>query len=72
MSANNRGGGWDRGGTFEQAAYLSKLALLRPTGQPHPDPYYAEMEKEILRKINDLGIGPRDLAEELPLWLFTF
>ena len=47
------------GGTFEQAAYLSKLALLRPTGQPHPDPYYAEMEKEILRKINDLGIGPQ-------------
>lgn len=47
------------GGTFEYAAYLSKKALLRTMGEPHPDPYYAEMEEEILEKINNLGIGPQ-------------
>jgi len=46
------------GGTFEQAALLSKRALLRPVGQPHPDPRLAEVEADLLRRINDLGIGP--------------
>ncbi len=45
------------GGTFEKVAYLAKRALLRPIGQPHTDAYYAEMEQEILAKINALGIG---------------
>ena len=46
------------GGTFEQAALLSKRALLRPVGRPHPDPRLAEVEADLLRRINDLGIGP--------------
>ncbi len=47
------------GGTFEKAAWLAKKALFRKVGQPHPDPYYAEMEKEILTQVNNLGIGPQ-------------
>jgi len=46
------------GGTFEQAALLSKQALLRTVGAPNPDPALAELEAELLRRINDLGIGP--------------
>lgn len=47
------------GGTFEKVAYLAKKALLREVGSVHPDQFYAEMEKEILTKINKLGIGPQ-------------
>lgn len=47
------------GGTFEKVAILAKKALLRPVGQPNPDPDFAELEKKILKKINDLGIGPQ-------------
>ncbi len=46
------------GGTFELAALLSKRALLRPVGSPHPDPEVAALEEELLRRINALGIGP--------------
>ena len=46
------------GGTFELAALLSKRALLRPVGEPSPDPHLAELEAHLLRKINDLGVGP--------------
>ena len=47
------------GGTFDRAAALAKRALLRPLDQPNPDPYYAELERELLEKINGLGIGPQ-------------
>lgn len=47
------------GGTFEKVAYLAKKALLREIGSVHPDPFYAEMEKEMLEKVNKLGIGPQ-------------
>ena len=47
------------GGTFEKAAYLSKKALLRTVDSANPDSYYAEMEQELLRRINALGIGPQ-------------
>lgn len=47
------------GGTFEKVAYLAKKSLLRKIGEPHPDPFYAELEKEILEKVNNLGIGPQ-------------
>ena len=50
------------GGTIEQAALLAKKALLRPVGQPNPDPYYAELEQNALRKVNALGIGPQGLG----------
>jgi len=46
------------GGTFEQAALLSKRALLRSVGEPSPDPSLAGLEADLLRAINDLGIGP--------------
>jgi fumarate hydratase subunit alpha len=46
------------GGTFEQAALLAKRALLRPVGAPSPEAGAAALEAELLRNINDLGIGP--------------
>ena len=46
------------GGTFARAALLSTRALLRTVGQPSPDPGMAEVEADLLRRINDLGIGP--------------
>jgi fumarate hydratase subunit alpha len=46
------------GGTFEQAALLAKRALLREVGAPSADPDVAALEAELLRHINDLGIGP--------------
>jgi len=46
------------GGTFEQAALLSKRALLRSVGAPSPDPELAAFERELLDRINALGIGP--------------
>jgi len=47
------------GGTFEKVAYLAKKALLRDIGSVHPDPFYAEMEKDLLERINKTGIGPQ-------------
>ena len=47
------------GGTFEKAAYLAKKALIRPLDIRNPDPYYAELETELLDRINALGIGPQ-------------
>ena len=47
------------GGTFDKAALLAKKALLRPVGSSHPDPFYADLERELLEKINNLGIGPQ-------------
>ena len=47
------------GGTFDKCAALAKSALLRPLDQPNPDPYYAALERELLEKINALGIGPQ-------------
>ncbi|MBR4529952.1 MAG: fumarate hydratase [Lachnospiraceae bacterium] len=47
------------GGTFDKAAYLAKKALLRELDSANPDPYYAELEQELLTKINSLGIGPQ-------------
>ena len=47
------------GGDFEQCALLSKKALLRDTGRRNADPYYGELETELLEKINGLGIGPQ-------------
>ena len=50
------------GGTFDKAALLAKTALLRPVDAPNPDPFYAELEAELLGKINALGIGPQGLG----------
>ncbi|NCA80686.1 MAG: fumarate hydratase, partial [Sphingobacteriia bacterium] len=47
------------GGTFDKVAYLAKKALLRPINITHPDPFYAQMEHNMLERINRLGIGPQ-------------
>ena len=47
------------GGTFDKAALLAKKAIMRPLDTSHPDPYYADLEKEMLEKVNELGIGPQ-------------
>ena len=46
------------GGPFEKAALLAKKALTRPSGEPNPDPGLAELEEELLARINATGIGP--------------
>ncbi|MCX6008979.1 MAG: fumarate hydratase [Chloroflexi bacterium] len=46
------------GGTTDKAMTLAKKALLRKVGEPNPDPEVAELEKEILQRANNLGIGP--------------
>ncbi|MBI4330889.1 MAG: fumarate hydratase [Chloroflexi bacterium] len=46
------------GGTSDKAMWLAKEALLRPVGEPHRDPEVAGLEKEILGRVNALGIGP--------------
>ena len=47
------------GGTFDKAALLAKKALMRPIDVRNEDPYYADLEREMLEKINELGIGPQ-------------
>ena len=47
------------GGTFDKAAYLAKKALMRHAGEPNSVPFYADLEKELLEKINAIGIGPQ-------------
>lgn len=47
------------GGTFDKAALLAKKALMRPVDSSNADPFYADLERELLEKINRLGIGPQ-------------
>ncbi len=47
------------GGTFDKAALMAKKALLKNVDESNPDPFYAELEKELLEEINHLGIGPQ-------------
>jgi len=47
------------GGTVERTVILAKRALLRKIGEPNPDAEVAELEKEILWRVNNLGIGPQ-------------
>lgn len=50
------------GGTFEKVAMLAKKALLHPLNEPNKDPRYDALEKEILKRINDSGVGPQGLG----------
>lgn len=50
------------GGTFEKCALMAKKALTRPVNENSEIPYVAEMEKELLSKINKMGIGPGGLG----------
>lgn len=47
------------GGTMEKAAILSKKALLRDIRESNPDEYYADIEEELLARINSLDVGPQ-------------
>jgi fumarate hydratase subunit alpha len=46
------------GGTTDKTMAMAKKALLRKVGEPNPDPEVAELEKEILKRVNNLGMGP--------------
>ena len=50
------------GGTADQVMQLAKHSLLRPVGEHSPDPEVVGLEIELLRRINDLGIGPGGLG----------
>ncbi len=50
------------GGTFEKAAMLAKKALLRKIGEFSAEPEMAAVERELLEKINNTGIGPQGLG----------
>ena len=50
------------GGTFEKCALMAKHALTRDLSEEAPVPYVRELEKEMLERINGLGIGPGGLG----------
>jgi fumarate hydratase subunit alpha len=50
------------GGSAEKAVWLAKHSLLRKVGQPSPDAEVAELEVEILERVNRIGIGPQGLG----------
>ena len=47
------------GGSAEKTMWLAKHSLLREVGQPSPDPEVAELEADILERVNRIGIGPQ-------------
>ena len=47
------------GGTFDKAAFMAKKALMRSVDERNPDPFWADLEMEMLEKVNQLGIGPQ-------------
>ena len=47
------------GGSFDTVAYHAKHALLRPLGTPNAAPHLADLERDLLAKINALGVGPQ-------------
>nr|WP_322818223.1 fumarate hydratase [Tepidiforma sp.] len=47
------------GGTAEKAMTMAKHALFRKIGERSPDPEVAELEEELLRAVNELGVGPQ-------------
>ena len=50
------------GGNFELSCLLSKRALCRNMGEKNSEPFYAELEDELLSRINKLGVGPQGLG----------
>jgi fumarate hydratase subunit alpha len=47
------------GSTFDGSALLAKRAVLRPIDQRHPRPDLCELERDLLARVNGLGIGPQ-------------
>ena len=50
------------GGTMDKAAQIAKKALTRDIDVPNANPFYADLEKTLLEKINKLGIGPQGMG----------
>jgi fumarate hydratase subunit alpha/L(+)-tartrate dehydratase alpha subunit len=50
------------GGTADLCSSLAKRAILRPVGDPHPEPDVADLERQLLAAINATGIGPQGLG----------
>jgi fumarate hydratase subunit alpha len=50
------------GGTMDKAAQLAKKSLLRPIGEHNPNPPDALLEEELLKLVNDTGVGPGGLG----------
>jgi fumarate hydratase subunit alpha len=50
------------GGNFELSAYLAKKSLFRPIEHRHPKPHVAKLEKELIKEINNLGVGPQGMG----------
>ncbi len=50
------------GGTADKAMAIAKRSLLREVGAPHPDPEVADLERDILERVNALGLGPMALG----------
>ena len=50
--------GVEIGGTMEKAALMSKQALLRDVGSTNDDLFWADTEAKLLKRVNELGIGP--------------
>ena len=53
------------GSTAEGCMLLAKRQLLRDAGAPSPDPELAQIERELLERINRLGIGPQGLGGDV-------
>ena len=50
------------GGNFEVSCLLSKKALVRSIDKSNADLFYAGLEKDLLIRINRLGVGPQGLG----------
>lgn len=50
------------GGDFERCAIAAKRSLFRKIGARNPDPFYAELERDLFTSLNALGIGPMGLG----------
>ncbi|HEY8492081.1 MAG TPA: fumarate hydratase [Dehalococcoidia bacterium] len=50
------------GGSAEYAMFLAKKAITRKVGEPSPDPETAEFERELLERVNALGVGPQAIG----------
>jgi fumarate hydratase subunit alpha len=50
------------GGSMDKCVWLAKKSLLRPIGSRSPNPFYSNMETELLEEINGLGIGPMGMG----------
>jgi len=53
------------GGDFELCAFLAKKALCRDVDVRNPDPFYAGLEEEMLRRVNETGVGPQGFGGDV-------